>query len=173
MDEKHPENLDPRPKRRKDQDNPYSIFSTGADAGDGEIRFYLAFRDGQGVQHCMEISKELFALFDRFELDDLSHLNEVDNHYEHSELTEASMNQRALHPQQSVEEMVLRNLQNEMLHTAIATLPRLQRRRLVLHFFGNLTYEQIGEMEGCTKVAVKHSIDKAILALRNFFEKNE
>lgn len=173
MDETHPENINPRPKRRRDPDNPYSIFSTGTNADNEEMHYYLMFRDGQGTQHCMEISEELFTLFDRFELDDLSHLNEVDNHYERSELTEASMNQRAIRPQQSVEEMVIRNLQNEVLHTAIATLPLLQRRRLVLHFFGSLTYEQIGEIEGCTKVAVKHSIDKAILALRNFFEKSE
>lgn len=125
MDGIHPENSDQRPKRRRDRDNPYSIFSTGGANSEGEeMRFYLAFRDGQGVQHHMEITQELFALFDRFELDDLSFLNEVDNHYEHSELTEASLNQRANHPQQSVEEMVLRNLQNEMLHTEV-TIPCL------------------------------------------------
>ena len=39
----------------------------------------------------MEIGKALFDVLDRFELEDLSFLNEVDNHYERSELTGASI----------------------------------------------------------------------------------
>ncbi len=45
MDVKHPENIDPRPKRRKDRDNPYTIFSTGT--GSDEPHYYLSFRDGR------------------------------------------------------------------------------------------------------------------------------
>ena len=63
------------------------------------------------------------------------------------------------------------HIQGEILHKAIAALPEIQRRRLVLYYFGDYTCEQIGEMEGCSKVAVKHSVDKAILALRKIFEK--
>ena len=31
MDTRYPENADPRPKRRKDKDNPYTIYTIGAD----------------------------------------------------------------------------------------------------------------------------------------------
>ena len=31
MDGRHPESIDPRPKRRKDKYNPYKIFTTGID----------------------------------------------------------------------------------------------------------------------------------------------
>ena len=93
MDEKHPSHADPRPKRRKDKDNPYEIFTTGA--GTSLVRYYIRFKDGSGSEHCLEIEKDLFDLLDRFELDDLRHLNEVDKHYEHSELTEATLNERA------------------------------------------------------------------------------
>ena len=40
----------------------------------------------------MEINKELFDTMDQFELNDLSALNERDNHFEQSELTEESCN---------------------------------------------------------------------------------
>lgn len=73
------------PKRRKDKYNPYTIGTTG----DG--RHWLTFSDGQGNRHHFEISAAVFALFDSFELDDLSYLNEVDRHYEQSELTKASL----------------------------------------------------------------------------------
>lgn len=29
MDEKHPKDIDPRPKRHKDKNNPYDIFTIG------------------------------------------------------------------------------------------------------------------------------------------------
>lgn len=47
------------------------------------------------------------------------------------------------------------------------------KNKLIQHYFDlGLTYEQIGVMEGCTKIPIKRSIDKAIekirLALKNF-----
>ena len=166
MDVKHPENIDPRPKRRKDRDNPYTIFSTGA--GSEEPHYYLSFRDGQSKFRCMEISKELFVQFDQFELDDLSFLNEVDNHYEHSELTETSLHTRAFGQQEDLEETTLRGMDYVRLHAAIDTLPEVQRRRVMRYFFEEYTYEEIATIEGCTKRAVKFSVD---LALRKLKEK--
>ena len=80
MDGKHPNQYDKRPKRRKDKDNPYELLSVGMDTP--TARYYIRFKDGQGVEHCMEIEKPLFDMLDGFELEDISHLNEVDNHYE-------------------------------------------------------------------------------------------
>ena len=160
----HPNHIDPRPKRRKEKDNPYTIFTTGIQSGNPH--YYLSFRDICGVKHCMEIDKELFEALDQFELDDISFMNEVDRHYEQSEQTEASLHERATHHQETVEEMVQRRIEAEELHRAIAQLPETQRRRLVLYYFGNFTYEQIAEMEGCTKRAVKFSVDIAIGKLK-------
>ena len=70
------------PKRRKDKYNPYTIGTTE----DG--RHWLTFSDGQGNRHHFEISAAVFTLFDSFELDDLSYLNEVDRHYvDHNDIT--------------------------------------------------------------------------------------
>lgn len=168
MDGKHPTNIDPRPKRRRDKDNPYTLFTVGILTD--SPHYYMRFRDSLSVEHCMEIDRELFMVFDRFELDDLSYFNEVDNHYEQSELTEASLNARAIAQPEGVEEKVLRYIQNEALYQAIAKLPKLQRRRLVLYYFGEFTYEQIAGMENCSKVAVKYSIDNALSALKKILE---
>lgn len=67
------------PKRRKDKFNPYTICEK-----DG--KYYLSFRDGQGIIQKLEIDKVLYDTFNHFELDDLSHLNVVDRHLEHSEI---------------------------------------------------------------------------------------
>ena len=164
MDEKHPSHADPRPKRRKDKDNPYEIFTTGA--GTSFVRYYIRFKDGTGSEHCLEIEKNLFDLLDRFELDDLRHLNEVDKHYEHSELTEATLNERAFLTPPSLESIVSFRLECEELHRAIDRLPIVQRRRLILCYFSELTHEQIAEMEVCSRQAIENSVKAALKKLK-------
>lgn len=151
------------PKRRKDKFNPYKIYRTE----DG--KYHLSFRDGRGISHHLELDETLYALFDRFELDDISYFNVVDRHYEHSELTELSLNNRAFQKEESLEEQVLKKLEEERLHRAISQLPEIQRRRIILYYFEDLTYEQIAELESCTKRAVKFSIDLALKKLKKIF----
>ncbi len=155
MNEKHP-------NRKKDKHNPYTLMIV-------EGRYYLSFNDGRGIMQNIEINKVLYDLFNRFELEDISYLNRVSRHIEHSELTESSLNDRAFYKEESLEETVSRSMEYEQLHKAISKLPETQRRRLLLYFFGELTYEQIAELEGCTKRAVKFSIDLAIEKLKKSF----
>lgn len=152
------------PKRRKDKYNPYTICEN-----DG--RYYLSFKDGQGARHDMEVEKELFDVLNRFELDDLSILNEWDRHIEHFEQTEQSLNRRASYKAESVEEVVLRNIEYEQLHQAIATLTETQQRRLTLYYFRGLTYKRIAEMEGCSVSAVGGSICAAMENIKKILSK--
>lgn len=154
MDEK-------RPKRRKDKYNPYTLTEK-------EDKHFLSFQDGQGVLREMQITKELFEVLNRFELDDLSILNEWDRHIEHFEQSEQSLNRRAFYKAESVEDAALRNIEYERLHRAISELPETQRRRLTLYYFQGLTYEQIAKMEGCTIMPVKRSIDLALKKIKLF-----
>ena len=160
---------DPRPSRRKDKDNPYEIFSVGINTE--KPHFYVSFKDGQGVQTCMEIDKAVFDLLDRFELDDLSFLNEWDRHIEHSELTEVALHTRAIADIESVEITAYKSMRNEQLRRAIAALPEVQRRRLVMYYFDSLTYEEIAEKEGCTHPAVIKSVRAAISKLKKYLTK--
>ena len=67
----------------------------------------------------------------------------------------------------------MEKIENDSLNRAINSLSEMQRRRILLHFKHNLSFSQIGEIEGCSKIAVKYSIDKALEELRKkFFEKN-
>lgn len=150
------------PKRRKDKYNPYTL--TVADG-----RFYLSFEDGQGVHHEMEINASLYRLLDRFELDDLSYLNEVDRHLDQTELSEALLSRYVSVEQEILEDAVCRSMQWEAVRAEIARLPEVQKRRLQLYFFDGLTYEEIAACEGCTVMPVKRSIDRALEKLRKIF----
>lgn len=156
MDGKHP-------IRKKDKDNPYELTVD-------KERYYVSFFDGQGIHHKEKISQELYDLFDRFELEDISYLNVFSRHHEQSELTEQSLNERAFQQLEPLEDTVLRRLQYDQLHTSIGQLPENQRKRLILHYFHGMTYEQIAMLEGCTIMPVKRSIDKALKKLYRFLK---
>ena len=148
-----------RPKRRKDKYNPYSIYER-------EGKYYISFRDGEGRENRFEISKKLYAAFNEFELEDLSYLNLWDRHIEQSEIWEPTLNERALEIPESVEDIVIRNLQNEKLHNAIEQLPEVQKRRIRMYFFEGMTYEEIADAENCKHPAVIKSVKVALDKLK-------
>ena len=151
MDVKHP-------KRKKDKQNPYTLSIENG-------KEYISFHDTEGTYRKIEVTHVLFSQFNDFELEDIYYLNTVSRHYEFSELTEQAINERAFLPQEPIEDAVFRKLQYAQLYTAIQTLPDKQRERLILYYFRNYTYAQIAEMEGCTVMPVKRSIDKALAQL--------
>ena len=156
MEKKHP-------KRRKANDNPYHIMRA-----DGQ--YNLSFRDGQGIVHTFEISEELYLAFNSFELEDLSYLNEWDRHIEHSDVWEETLVKRALEKPYNLEETILKKLQMEQLHKAIGKLSEVQRRRLILYYFYDLTYEQIAEREHCSMRAVGKSVEAARKKIKKIFK---
>ena len=152
------------PKRKRDKYNPYTIYEK-----DGHT--FLSFRDGQAKCHTLEISRELYEAFNLFELEDIKYLNVLSRHIEHSEVWEGTLNMRALKQPENVEDIVFKKLQEEAFHKAIRRLPKQQRRRVILYFFGGLTYEQIAKREGCTKTPVKRSIGAALERLKKELKK--
>lgn len=156
MDDRHP-------KRRKDKYNPYTLSVT-----DG--KYYLSFRDGQGIQHRLELDVKLYAVFDRFELDDLSFLNEQERHLDWTELNEELLSQRSAQKSAPVEDTVYESLQVQTLRKGLNRLPEVQKRRLQMYFFEGLTYEEIAVREGCTIMPVKRSIDRAVEKIKKILE---
>lgn len=152
------------PKRKRDKYNPYNIYEV-------DEQYYISFKDGQGVCHELEIDQALYEAFNRFELEDIKYLNVLSRHIEQSEVWDATLNVRAFQKPESLEETVMKMIQTEKLHTAIKQLPEIQRRRVILYFFGGLTYEQIAKKEGCTKMPVKRSIDAALERLKKELKK--
>jgi RNA polymerase sigma-70 factor (ECF subfamily) len=155
--------LEKHPNRKKDKYNPYTLTIT-------EGHYYLSFKDGRGKQQNIEIDEMLYQTFDRFELEDISHLNRVSRHIEHSELTDETLNDRAFYKAERVEDIVSESIEYEQLHRAVSELPEVQRRRLKLYFFGELTYEQIAKLEGCKYQAVQCSVKATLKAIKKFMK---
>lgn len=60
MADSHPKNLDPRPKRRRDEENPYEIYTAGVNTA--HPHYFLAFTDSSKVKRWMEIDKTLCSM---------------------------------------------------------------------------------------------------------------
>ena len=157
MDGKHP-------NRKKDKNNPYTLSIESNN-------YYISFTDGQGIFHKQEISIELYAAFNSFELDDISWINEASRHLAEADASDEPLGHRIADPSESVEDRVYRRIMYQELHKAIEQLPVTQCRRLLLYYFGGYTYEQIAEIEGCKHPAIIKSIRAAEKSLKILLHK--
>ena len=79
--------MDKRPKRRKDKYNPYTLYTKAG-------RYYISFVDVNNNFQEIAVSQKVFESFNKFELEDISWMNEYDRHYEHSEIYESTLHER-------------------------------------------------------------------------------
>ena len=142
------------PNRKKDKSNPYTLSVENN-------TYYISFSDGQGIFHKMEINTDLYAAFNGFELDDISLMNEASRHLTEADVSAEPLGHRIADSSEPVEDHVYRRIMYQKLHKAIAQLPAIQRRRVLLYYFEGYTYEQIAEIEGCTHPAVIKSVAAA------------
>lgn len=152
------------PNRKKDKSNPYTLSIENN-------TYYISFTDGQGVFHKQEISLELYAVFNSFELDDISWINEASRHLTEVDAGDEPLSQRVADSSEPVEDHVYRRIMYQELHKAIAQLPEIQRRRVLLYYFGGYTYEQIAQMEGCKYPAIIKSVSAAEKNIKKYFSK--
>ena len=152
------------PNRKKDKLNPYTLSIE-------HNTYYISFTDGQGILHKQEISMELYVAFNVFELEDISWINEASRHLTEVDAGDEPLSQRVADSSEPVEDHVYRRIMYQELHKAIAQLPEIQRRRVLLYYFGGYTYEQIAEMEGCKHPAIIKSVSSAEKNIKKFLSK--
>ena len=148
------------PKRRKYKDNPYKIEQLN------DNKYSVTFKDNKNTTHIVYISQDIYMAFNEFELIDLSQLNEFDRHIEHLDLREETINKRAILKQKSVEEDVEELIEHENLKEAINKLSSIQKRRLKMYYFDDMTLDEIALIEKCSHQAVSKSIKKSLEELK-------
>lgn len=156
--------MDKRPKRRKDKYNPYTLCSEKG-------RYYISFVDVNNNFQEITVSQKVFESFNKFELEDISQMNEYDRHLEHSEVDENTLYQKSVSSEQPLEEYFDKAQDAENLHMAISKLPEVQKRRLNKYFFEEKTFDKIALEEGCTYQCVQRSVYRAVAKIKNILEK--
>lgn len=155
-----------RPKRRKYKDNPYTLnYCEERDI------YIISFKDSKGILQNIEVTETIYKAFDRFELDDLSEMNEFDNHIEHSEIFENNLNNRAMDKPISLEDEIIRKSTFDELKKAIEMLPEVQKRRIKKYYFGDKSEAQIALEEQVSQKNVSKSLAVARTNLKEILKK--
>jgi len=152
-----------------DNANPYTLRTENVE---NIIHYYVSFIDGQAIHRETEVSRPVYLEFLRFIKTERNLRRWDERHTEQSELTDETLYIRALHAQKDVEDTIFDRLQSAQLRLAVERLPETQRRRFVLYHDFGLTYEQIAKMEGCTKMPVKRSVNRAEESVRKHLKKS-
>ena len=151
------------PKRRKSSDNPYKI-----DYCEMKNIYVLIFNDSRNIKQIIELTDELYHAFDEFELEDISQMQKYDKHIERFELLDEELYKRMINQSDSIENEVEKKILNDELKVAINSLDEVQKRRIKMYYFDELTLEEIAKIEGCSFQAVSKSIS---LALKKLYQK--
>ena len=149
------------PKRRKSKDNPYTLRYDNK-----KNTYTVTFKNAKGFIENVNIKKEIYDLLNKFELEDLSEMNEYDRHTEHSEVYEETLNKRMLYKPLSTDEIIEKNITNIKLKSAINGLSKIQRRRIVMYYFEDFTQEEIAKIENISHQAVSKNILNAIKIIK-------
>lgn len=154
---------DNRPKRRKSKDNPYTLYTENK-------KFYISFVDVNNNLQKIEVSQKVFESFNKFELEDISQMNEYDRHLEHSEIYEHTLHKKKVSSDRSLEEYFENVQVKENLHKAINKLPEAQKRRLKKYYFEEKTFDEIALEEGCTYQSIQRSVYRAVEKIKNILK---
>lgn len=158
--------MDSRPKRRKTRDNPYTLESIE------EMKIYrVSFCDNTGKKYTIDINQDIFEVLNQFELDDLKLLNEYDRHIEHLEQSDETLYKKSKIKEKNTETKLLEKFMLENLYKKISELPDIQKRRIKMYFFEDMTLQEIANIEHCSCRAVKYSIDAGLSKLRKNLKK--
>jgi RNA polymerase sigma-70 factor (ECF subfamily) len=123
--------------------------------------------DGQGVKQEVEVLHPVYLEFLRFVKKERNLKRWTERYQEHTKLTEEELYKRLLYSPKSIEDILFENIRNDLFIKILENLTEKQRQRFVLYFEFEMTYEQIAEMEGCTKRAIKFSIDQVMEKIKN------
>ena len=89
-------------------------------------RYFISFKDGQGEQHGLEVSEQLFFEFRQMERRDRNLQQWNQRHREFNEVWDETLYRRALRVPKSLDERMVEEERNETLYKAVESLPEIQ-----------------------------------------------
>lgn len=147
------------PKRRKYRDNPYNINYNESN------NTYIVVFNFNSKEEKVNISKEVYDVFNRSELIDIKQMNERDRHYDNNEMTDEFIYRNSVVKNETVEDIVEKKIMSENLQKAISKLSDTQRRRIIKYYFQEKSIGEIAKEEGKNKATIKENLDLAIQKL--------
>lgn len=132
--------------------------------------YYIYFKDSVEKDCQIEISKEIFDTYTESKKAYVKIKNETSRHLEQSTLTEEELYHRAFNSIESVEEVVIKNIDKEKIRQALNSLTETQHRRVDLHIINGITVRDVAKLEKVQKSQIQKSLQQGIKKIKNFFE---
>ena len=135
------------------------------------IRVKDFYQDAIGETEYTYVTREVYeALTETFRKE--AHAQQMRDlrHISKEAYTEGTTEELTFDCAESLEDMVIRQMELETLQKAMQSLTDAQKERLHLYFFEGLTIREIAERQGVNRNAVWKSIQGIIVQLKHFFE---
>lgn len=135
------------------------------------IRIKDFYKDAIGEMEYTYVSREVYeALTNTFRKE--AHAEEMRDlrHVTANGYTEGDTEDLMMDTGESLEDMVIRQMELEVLQKAMQSLTEVQRERLHLYFFEGMTFRQIGEKLGVSDMSVRESIDASLKKIKKIFD---
>ncbi len=156
-----------RPKRKRKIDNPYFL-----EWNESEDNYNIIFNDSKGFLKRVCVSENVFNAMDRFELDDVSELNEFSRHIEHLNIIENDfvLYKRTLVKEKLISDIVEQSIDFEKLWDAINRLSNIQKRRIIKYYFEDKNEYEIAKEEGVSQQSVHIGLKKSLSKLKEILK---
>lgn len=149
----------------------YEVDSYTLEYIENEDKYYISFTDSAEHECRIEIDKEIFDIYMNSKKSYIKIKNETSRHLEQSILTEEDVYNRAFNPVESVEEIVIKNIDKEKMKQALKDLTEAQYRRIDLHIVNEITIRDVAKLEKVQKRQIEKSLQLGLKKIKKFFEK--
>lgn len=148
-------------------DNPYFL-----EWNEAEDKYNIIFNDSKGFLKRVCVTEDVFNAMDRFELDDVSELNEFSRHIEHLNIIENDfiLYKRTLNKEKLISDVVEQSIDLEKLWDAINRLSNIQRRRIIKYYFENKNEYEIAKEEGVSQQSVHIGLKQSLSKLKEILK---
>lgn len=149
----------------------YKVDSYTLEYVESEDKYYISFIDSVNQECRIEIDKEIFYAYLKSKKNYIKIKNETNRHLEQSELTDEEIYNRAFETEESIEEIVTKNIEKEKIQQALRNLTEVQQRRIELHIVNNITIRDIAQLEKVRKKQIEKSLQIGLKKIKEIFEK--
>ena len=124
-----------------------------------------------GNDEYIEISDDVFAVMLESRRIDEREMNKRSYHKAHYSLNAGDdIEKEAVFRIETPEELYERKLEKTELYAAMSLLPDIQYKRITAHYFHNMSFSQIGRIEGVSHTAVRLSIQYELRKLEKILK---
>ena len=131
----------------------------------------ITYKTADGKRICVEVSTSVKELLEQSDRQIRSQRRQDRRHLNFAVHTDEDLATSLLPAYEDAADLLEEMERNARLYEAINKLTEVQRRRLRLYYFDELSYSRIARLEGVSTQTVFSTIEKALKRLRKLYRK--